>query len=250
MTSNPVTIGIIGTGRFGTVLARLFNEQGITVKLASRSKPVDNATIFPLPEVISCDYIFPAIPISSLQPWLKQHSRSFTSCTGTWISVCSVMVEPIAWLKKYLPSTCNIIGSHPIFGPTSSKQGTDFSKLPWVFEGVEQHEPHHIDWLLEYLRNKGMVIHQLSAQEHDRIMARSQAVAFLFGSIGQKLQFNEGPFDTVGFQHLMANQRIYEQDSHQLLLDMFQYNRYAREMLRHVREVINDFSQEVLGDDE
>ena len=45
MKNNFMTIGIVGTGRFGNVLEKLFARDGFEVLVSSRSKVVDGKKI-------------------------------------------------------------------------------------------------------------------------------------------------------------------------------------------------------------
>ena len=93
--------------------------------------------------------------------------------------------------------------------------------------------------VLSFLEEQEIEIIPLSAEQHDQKMARSQAVAFLFGKIGLELGLERNGIDTPGYEHLLANQEMVAGDSEQLFEDMFAYNRFAREMIAEVEKVVS-----------
>ena len=93
------------------------------------------------------------------------------------VDVCSVKLEPRRWMRERLPGTVHPVGTHPLFGPESVREeglaGQRIAICP-----APGHEP-AADDVAETCRDLGLEPFLVDADEHDRRMARSQAMVFL-----------------------------------------------------------------------
>ncbi len=209
----PTTIGIVGTGRMATVLSVLCKRNpSYVIKQASSTKSIDMQTIYPLTEVLESDIVFLAIPISSFKQFINKIASQLENSQGIFIDICSVKVNPAKWMKTILPNRIDCVASHPIFGPQSTKNGTFFEGLPWIFSPIRVQDTTRFDSLITFLKNQKIEIHMMSPREHDQLMSTSQAISFLFGTIGKELGLKQGKFDTKGFSCILQNQHIVEGD--------------------------------------
>ncbi|MEK7458267.1 MAG: prephenate dehydrogenase/arogenate dehydrogenase family protein [Patescibacteria group bacterium] len=242
-----ISIGIIGTGRFASVLRKLFSsDMQFVLKQSSRSKIVDRKVIFPFEDVVNCDIVFPAVPISDLPKVLQRCVLVLSKESNPlFVSICSVMEQPEKWMKKILPKHVDIVVTHPVFGPQSTKQGTIFSGLPIAWHPVRIRHKARIEVLETFLQHRGLNVLRITPKEHDRIMARSQAVSFLFGKIGIALKLQSTMLDTKGFTAILQNQAIVENDSHELFLNIFQYNRHTQQILVKTQHIFTEISKEI-----
>lgn len=242
-----ISIGIIGTGRFASVLRKLFapNRQFV-IKQSSRSKIVDRKIIFPFEEVANCDIVFPTVPISTLSKVLQQCTAVLAKENNPlFVSICSVMEQPAKWMKNILPKHVDIVVTHPVFGPQSTKQGTMFSELPIVWHLVQIRHKARIEVLEAFLKHRNLKVIRMIPKKHDQMIARSQAISFLFGKVGIALKLQETMLDTKGFTAILQNQAIVASDSQQLFLDIFRHNPAARNMLKQVKKILNGISTEI-----
>jgi prephenate dehydrogenase len=60
-----------------------------------------------------CDTVFLAVPIDSFEKVCKKHAKFWGN--HLLVDVCSVKEHPQKMLKKYAPSTCQILLTHPLF---------------------------------------------------------------------------------------------------------------------------------------
>jgi len=241
-----LTIGIIGTGRMGTVIHSLFARQPQwPIKQASTTKPIDHQRIFPLADILTCDIVVLAVPISSLPEVLHNITPLVRDNHPLILDICSVKMQPKQWMEEILPDTVDCVASHPIFGPNSTKNGTSFDCLPWIFAPIRVKQQKRFALLLQFLQQQGIATREMTAEEHDKIMSQSQAVSFLLGVVGQELQWKAGPFDTKGFSLLLENQRIVASDSRQLAQDILRLNPFAREMVLKVEHTLQKLETEL-----
>ena len=78
---------------------------------------------------------------------------------------------------------------------------------------------------------------------HDKIMSRSQAIAFLFGKLSSQLKLSPSILDTQGVTMILTNQHIVESDTDELFHDLLHFNPYVSAVLAEFKnsttEVIN-----------
>ncbi len=231
-----ISIGIIGAGRFGEILKTLFSDSEFEVKIWSRSKKVDAKEYFEFEEVVNCDVVFPAVPIGVLEEMIGKVGKKIdTNRRPVVVSVCSVMGKPEEWLKKGLKDKVDLVISHPVFGPDSSKQGKVFEGLKWVWQCECVKGTEVLRKLEEFIWSRGIELVRMRSEDHDRIMARTQAMSFLFGRLGMKLGLEESVLDTKGFRCLLENQRIVANDTKELFLDLCKFNPLAMEQVNQAR---------------
>jgi len=147
LRSKPLTIGVVGFGRFGQFIARTLSKHGKIV-VTSRSDYTDvandmNADYVPLSDPESfldknLDVIILATSIVSFESTVKAlapHLEAYTSKTNKGpllVDVLSVKEHARDILLEYLPEECDILCTHPMFGPDSGKNG--WHNLNFVFE--------------------------------------------------------------------------------------------------------------------
>lgn len=153
LRSRPLTIGVVGFGRFGQFIARTFAKHGRVV-VTSRSDYTDIAngmgvTYVPLsdPEAFldeGLDVIVLAVSILSfdstvqkLAPQIQKYLDKKADQGGLLrgplvVDVLSVKEHPRQILLDMLPSECDILCTHPMFGPDSGKNG--WHGLTFVYE--------------------------------------------------------------------------------------------------------------------
>jgi prephenate dehydrogenase len=240
-----LTVGIVGDGRFATILRRLFLRSDFILLQSSRRLDVDNRTIFSLVNVLNADIVFLCIPISQLENFLQNNVHLIKNRKSLCIDVCSVKIKPAEWMQKLLPGFVDILATHPVFGPVSSKNGTLFENLLWVFSPIRINNTEIMRALFSFLDEQKLHRVTMTTEEHDHVMSRSQSVAFLFGSLASRMKLRSSSLDTNGFKMILENQRIVESDSSQLFHDMLHFNPFMKEVLRDFKnaaaEVLNEF---------
>jgi len=149
LRSRPLTIGIIGFGRFGQFIAKTFAEHG-TVVATSRSDYTDLARgmgveYIPLSNpdeffsrdldvvVLATSIVSFEGTVRNLLPALARSIEDNETRRGPLIvDVLSVKDYPRQILLDLLPKECDILCTHPMFGPDSGKNG--WHGLNFVYE--------------------------------------------------------------------------------------------------------------------
>jgi prephenate dehydrogenase len=242
------SIGIVGFGRFGRVLHRLFKSRfDIYVTSSSHQKEDKEGICFRSLEetVYLSDALFLAVPIRTIKETAVK-IKPFLCPGHLVIDVCSVKEMPFMELTSILAGTdTHIWPTHPMFGPDSAEES--FKGLTWV-SCEEAIDPEIIAPLISHLEEEGLVIYRTDCKSHDRIAARTQGLTHLIGRVLDELQLEDTPIDTLGYKRLTAVRDQTCNDSLELFLDLMHYNRFSSEVQTAFEEAVVKVSSRLRGD--
>ncbi len=239
-------IGIIGFGRFGRVLADVLKRE-FKIIVFSRPKPKNfpknpKVNLRSLKETAGCKIVILAVPISvfaqvikEINPYLKKGSLV--------VDVCSVKKYPVRIMEKYLPKEIEILATHPLFGPDSIKNGLNGLKIVLFPVRIKKQKYNQIK---KWIRKQGLKIIEISPEEHDKLIAKTQAITHLIGRILEKMKINKTLIDTPSFQKLLEIKEVVCGDSWQFFKDIQRFNPYpkkVREDFKRALEKIEKYVQ-------
>lgn len=117
---------VIGFGRFGQLFAGLARSHYTISVIEPDATRRSTASalgyeILDVSQAIDADIIVLAVPISSLESVVKLIAP-LTKPHQLVMDVCSVKVHPARVMQTYL-SHCQLIATHPMFGPDSAARG-------------------------------------------------------------------------------------------------------------------------------
>lgn len=233
----PRRIGIVGLGRFGTLLRDLlaadFDVAGYDV---SGSGSLRDAASRPL--------VFVCVPISALEAALVE-ARPHLTAGATIIDVCSVKLHAVEVMDRVLPDDVHVLPSHPMFGPNGAANG--INGLPFILCPTARTERDVQQALTTYLTGRGFDVVTMTPDEHDRTMAYSLCVTQFLGRTLDRLGIAPSASDTQMFRNLLEIRRNACNDTPQLFRDLQTLNPYAREMRQRLASAVQEIRRE-LGD--
>lgn len=221
------TVGIIGFGTFGSFMAEQLKPHfGITVydtrRISGEAKRrgVKSAS---LAETASTPIVIISVPVQSMETVLKK-IKPFLHKGALVVDVCSVKVKPVALMKRLLPKNVEIIGTHPLFGPQSGKRG--IKGLTIVVCGVRTKRLKTVRGFLE--KELGLVVEEMTPEEHDMEMAETQALAHFIGQGLKEMNLNDDHRNIATYESLLAVRDTVKDDTPELFETIEKWNPYAK----------------------
>ena len=226
------TVGIIGYGRFGKVLATIL-QKGFSINIydVKPSNSLDNISFVTLGEVLNERVIFIAVPIHNFENLLKKISKAI-KINRTIIDVCSVKIHTAKVMLKYLPSDVGILSSHPMFGPDSILTN---EKLKMMMHRTRDCHNQYSFWE-KYFKDQNIEILNMSPEKHDKLAARTQGITHFLGRSLKKFGISKTNIDTQGFRVLLNLVDQTCNDSWELYSDLQSYNPYTKDMIHRLKK--------------
>jgi len=309
LRSKPLSIGVIGFGRFGQFIARTFQKYGRVV-VTSRSDYTEIASSMgvkyvPLADpkqfleedldviVVAVSILSFERTIANLMPHLDKYleekhiEQNIDKIRGPlFVDVLSVKEHARQVMLKLLPSECDILCAHPMFGPDSGKNGwrglnfvyektridgvvlnTDESKEyksseEFIDEAGIKHSIHedsdsHVEALdrierfLSIWEEEGCRMIAMSCKDHDSYAANSQFVTHLMGRILGEQGLSNTPIDTTGFQSVLKLVDTTTADSFDLFYGLYKYNQNSMNTIQKLQlameSVVEDLKREEIA---
>jgi len=239
------TVGLLGLGRFGKMAyeyLRRDKEVLVYDSDSSQLQGISGASTFE--EALSAPLIVLCVPISAMEDTCKRMAPLLREGQIV-VDTCSVKERPLEWMSTHLPDSVQILGTHPLFGPDSGKKGVAGLKIALCPARIEKES---YDSIRHYLQRLELVIVEVTAQEHDQQIAKSQAVFHLIAQAMKQLKWASQAISTPGPEAFERLVRTVQQDTDQLFLDIERENPYAAQWRqRFIQEVLN-LDKELSGD--
>jgi len=230
-----MNIGIYGLGRFGFLWARILSQK-FQVYAYSRNPNRKSPPGIPRVsenDILKCDTIFLCVSISAVDTVLQNISDRIGPDTLI-ADTSSVKVYPLECMKQRLPEQIEVMGTHPMFGPDSAKDGT--KGLPIVVNTDSRAKSTTIDYWKNIFTQFGMQVLSMSSHEHDQEAAYTQGITHFVGRVLGDLHLKESRIATLGYKKLLE---IIEQtcnDPWQLFSDLQNYNPYTHDMRNDLKK--------------
>ena len=228
MNTEPIDFSVIGTGRFGHFWCRHLSKHYPTFAYDINPKCKSNlgriAKWDSLENCLTKKYIFLTIPIHSLKDFLIDNQYSFKKNT-VLIDCASVKVPVLGWFKDHLPEQVYYIASHPLFGPDSAFKNLHDKEIMLLPGKVPLKE---YKFLADFfVKNLGLRIQNMTASEHDELMAYNLNLVHFLGRALDDLGITKLPVMMSSLDKLNEIVKVVMNDTKDLFLDFYRYNPYA-----------------------
>ncbi len=219
-------VGLIGYGRFGKLAARKLKKYFRIcvfdpVPMRTNEEGIDAVT---LEEAASKELVILAVPINKMPSVLKSIAP-LVKKDSLICDVCSVKEQPAQWMVNILPPYVSILGTHPLFGPDSATVNMS-GKILFICPIRIKRD------MLEQIRapllQQSLIVHEISPTEHDLLMAKTLFVTQFVGRSLVSLELPSTMYSTQNYKQLKEIVQVAENDTDELFLDMYHYNRYAK----------------------
>lgn len=231
------TVGLLGFGRFGKMVHEyLRRNKDVLVYDSDPQQTRSLADAAPFEKVVSAKLIILCVPISAVEKTCKDMAPYLKNAQIV-VDTCSVKERPLRWMREHLPQFVEIVGAHPLFGPDSGKEGIAGLKIVLCPARVSEAS---YGLIREYLQSLQLVLIETSPEEHDRQIARSQAVFHLIAQAIKRLEWGGQAISTPGPETFYRLVKTVQHDTDQLFLDLERENPHAAQCRRQfIQEMID-----------
>jgi arogenate dehydrogenase (NADP+) len=241
-----MTVGIYGLGRFGSFWARALASRCEVLAWSrdpARQAPEGVRRVRTEDELLALPVVIYCVTISAFEEVLGRTAGRLAP-GALVMDTCSVKVLPVRAMERLLPPEVSILGTHPMFGPDSARQG--LQGLPMVLCPSRVADEELARWQ-ELFAGMGLAVLAMRPEEHDRQAAWTQGVTHYVGRVLKDLGIGPSPLATVGYRRLLETVEQTCNDPWQLFLDLQRYNPYTREMRGKLRASL-DSVMAAIGD--
>lgn len=234
------TLGIVGFGSFGRFMAqhlRPFFDISVydRVDVAAVAEAAGVRSV-PLAEVLGSEIVVLAVPVQELAEVLRQAAGQIASSTLV-CDVGSVKVKPMALMAEHLAPGIEVVGTHPMFGPQSGRDGIEGLKIVLCPLRTTRLESIR-GFLADQLK---LQVLEMEPEHHDHEMAYIQGLTHWMAKALRELKVPDLDLSTPAYRHLLTIEEILREDSLELFLTVERENPYAararKELLRKLREI-------------
>jgi len=243
------SIGIVGFGEFSKLLITHLSLY-YDIVVYSR-EPIENTgglkfTPVGAEEALSQHIIIPAIPAQFLEVFFAAN-KQFVNPQTLIVDVCSVKVQPVEVLQRVLPDTCEILATHPMFGPASAADGLQGQKVMLHPVRINPDKYNRIKLFLK--DTLGLKIIETTPEEHDRMMAYVQGLSHYVGRVMQLMDIPETELATAAYNDLLDMKRIQGTDSWELFDSIMHQNPYAMDVNRQFKATLQRLDETLANGD-
>jgi prephenate dehydrogenase len=194
-----------------------------------------------LDKVLGSQLIILAVPISAVRATCAEIAGRLQAGQIV-VDTCSVKARPVSWMLEMLPESVDVLGTHPLFGPDSGKEGIAGLKIALCPVRIASEKYAAI---CGFLRSLELVLVEATPEEHDRQIALSQAVFHLIAQAMRRLDWGVQHISTPGPDSFYRLVKTVQRDTDQLFLDMECENPFAAECRRQFIDEIERIDAEL-----
>lgn len=203
-----------GTGDTGSWFVKFYKKHGFEVVVWGVNKRKDIAESLCVPfaddldgEIKTSDIVMISVPINITEKTIREIAPKMPA-GSLLMDITSVKTGPVEAMRKYAPVDVEILGTHPMFGPSIP----DIRGQIVIFTPIEGRSARWFPVIRNLYEENGAHIEIMDAVEHDRMMAVVQGLThFAYISIGSV--FTELEFD-------VANSRRFMSPMYDIMLDL------------------------------
>lgn len=244
-------IGIIGFGRFGQFLAKTFVKHANIIAIdkddqtsAAHELGVEFFPFFQMSAFMRrpLDVVLLSTSIDSFDEVVRLLPQQ--DLRGKLVvDVLSLKEYPKQIMLDVLPQECDLLCTHPMFGPESA--GKSWQSQPFVYDQVRVTDFKRVADFLTIFESERCNMIEMDAQLHDEYSAKMQFVTHLVGRVLKEQKLTNTPIDTSGFKHITRLTQIVGNDSFDLFYALFKHTENASQQIANLREAVNKVERQL-----
>ncbi len=191
------------------------------------------------------DIVILSLPVQYIEDFLKRNYRFFKKGTIV-VDICSVKLKPVSLMKHYLPDGVHFIGTHPLFGPQSIKNGLSGHKIVLSSEVQNKELYEKVKYFLK--NTLQLEIIEMTSSDHDKEMARVQALNHFIVRALKKLNLQPSSVATPAYNKLFDLYETLKYDSDDLFYTIQRENPYADDLRKTFINILEDIEGDILNE--
>lgn len=237
-------IGIIGFGQFGRFMAQHlapFFDVAVCDNAELQAEAEKSGVKWRDFETVAAkEIVIFAVPLGAFERVLSR-AVPFLRNDAICFDVCSVKTLPLEMMRRILPETVEIIGTHPLFGPQSGREGIAGMRIALCPVRTNRAEE-----IKRFLAEKlNLRVFQKTPEAHDEEMAHVQALTHFVARALDELHVSDSELATVSYEELMRAARLVSEDSWALFQTIQQGNPFAPKKRRDFIEKLIELDNRV-----
>ncbi len=242
------SLGIIGLGAFGRFMAKHlaphFALTGYDPFLSDDLRQeFQGAWAKDLKDIAACDFIVIAVPVQKMEATLCDLAPLVRPGTLV-LDVGSVKIKPAELMQQYLPDNVDLVGTHPLFGPQSGKNG--IAGLNMVVANIRGSRGACVAaFLRDTLQLK---VHEVTPTDHDRELAYVQGLTHLLGKVIVAMDLPEFRLTTRTYDYLQQMVDMIRYDSDELFKAIERENPFSAEAKKSFFTAARNLEERLMKD--
>lgn len=236
-------IGIVGVGGFGKLAMRVLSEANevLVTDILPAPPELGRAKFATLSEVAECSIVILAVNLEHLEGVLRDITPHLRP--GTLVmDVCSVKMKPIEMMVRLLPNNVSILGTHPLFGPQSAKNGLSGHKIVLCPVRIEDTK---LEKIRSFLSSLGLNVVDDTAEHHDHEMAFVQGLTHFVARAMIESGVKESPLSTKAFDSLFGVLETLNPGTWELFKTIELGNPFAKEVRQKFLKALLDLERKL-----
>ncbi len=222
------TVGIMGFGAFGRLMARHLQPHFALRVFDPAHPPAPDAAgkglvAASIAEVGACDVVILAVPVAAIAKAVADLSPHLRA-GALVLDVGSVKLGPARELQAGLPDHVEIIGTHPLFGPQSARDGVAGLKI--AICPIRGRSAGRVAAFLR--RHLRLQVIMTTADAHDREVAMVQGLTHLIAKILVRMEPLPQRMTTASFELLLRATEMVRHDAPNVFMAIERANPHAK----------------------
>jgi prephenate dehydrogenase len=223
------TLGIIGFGAFGQLLARhlqpYFRILAFDPSSEMASFFADGVLMTGQAEASACDVVVFAVPVERLRDAIVM-ARPFMKEGAVILDVGSVKMLTADVMEAELPSHVHVVGTHPLFGPQSARDGIHGKKIA-VCHIRGSKTARTAAFLRHALK---LNVYRVTPEDHDREAAAVQGLTHLIAKVIVEMEPLPTRMTTKSFELIMQAVEMVRYDAPEVFLAIEKSNPFSKDL--------------------
>lgn len=222
-------IGLIGYGAFGRLTARHLSAGFEVLAFDPAASPDDRiARRVDLATAAACPVVVLAVPVETLPETLAAIAPHLTP-GAVVIDVGSVKVLPARLMAERLPAHVEVVGTHPLFGPQSARDGIAGLRIAVCPVRGEPAARRVAAFCRLALKLKVFLV---TPEDHDREAAVVQGLTHLIARVLVSMEPLPTRMTTASFERMMQAVEMVRYDAPAVFRAIERDNPYAADVRR------------------